>query len=99
MECHSKDTVNDVAIDVSVKVQLHDIVILQDSVVTSIGAWSNLLETMTYKTKINKAIWVFITMHLKQCNVCYEKSSVVHLNLLYGYPLPTQCIDAPQYIP
>ena len=70
MECHSKDTVNDVAIDVSVKVQLHDIVILQDSVVTSIGGhsgWSNLLEKNDLQDKNkNKASWVFITMHLKQ---------------------------------
>ena len=56
MECHSKDTVNDVAIDVSVKVQLHDIVILQDSVVTSIGGVvSNPLEKHNLQDK-NKTL-------------------------------------------
>ena len=59
IECHSKDTVNDVAIDASVKVQLHDIVILQDSVVTNIGGvvghtvvdGATHWKSMTYRTK------------------------------------------------
>ena len=52
MECHSKDTVNDVAIDVSVKVQLHDIVILQDSVITNIGGVVNSVKWHNNKRSI-----------------------------------------------
>lgn len=35
---HSKGTIYDVTIDVCAKVQLHHIVVLQDSIITSIGS-------------------------------------------------------------